>query len=122
MNGIEMVLCALLLVITPSVGALWLRSSNLVRDQSEVRTAIERNQAAFRELMEQVGRSVAFLETSGQNTEDAIGRALKRSLRSQAMHLLGSGMSPESVAEAIALPTREVALIHCVSKILTRIG
>jgi hypothetical protein len=100
--------------------AMWSRGASLARTQSELRAALERNQAACLDQIGRVSRAVEFLEASGRNTEDAIGRAMNRSLRSQAMQLLRSGMTPDTVAAALGVAKREVRLIAGVSSVLTR--
>jgi len=99
---------------------LWSRGASLARMQRELRAAVERNQVACLEMIAQVGRAVEFLEVSGQNTEEAIGRALNRSLRSQTMGLLRSGLAADTVAATLGLAKREVRLIAGVSSVLTR--
>lgn len=81
---------------------------------------LESNHAACLGQIGQVGRAVEFLELSGQSTEDAIGRAMNRSLRSQAMELLRSGMSSDTVASTLGVASREVRLIAGVSGILNQ--
>jgi hypothetical protein len=96
--------------------ALGKKSATFRRTQQELET----NQAACLEQIGQVSRTVEFLELSGRNTDDAIGRAMNRSLRSQAMHLLRTGLSPETVASTLGVAIREVRLIAGVSSILAR--
>jgi hypothetical protein len=102
------------------LSALWRTGESLARTRSELRTAVDRNQAACLEQIGQVGRAVEFLELSGQSTGDAIGRAMNRSLRSQAMNLLRSGMLPDTVASTLGVAKREVRLIAGVSGVLAR--
>jgi hypothetical protein len=99
---------------------LWNRGASLARMQSELRVAVERNQAALLDRIGQVGRAVEFLEASGGNTEEAIGRAMNRSLRSQAMGLLRSGLAADTVAATLGVARREVRLIAGISSILSR--
>jgi hypothetical protein len=101
--------------------AMWRTTASQARAQGKLQTDLDRNQAACLEQIGQIGRAVEFLEASGRNTDDAIGRAMNRSLRSQAMQLLRSGMSPETVASTLGLAKREVGLISCVSSVLTRV-
>jgi len=99
---------------------LWNRGASLARMQSELRVAVERNQAALLDRIGQVGRAVEFQEASGGNTEEAIGRAMNRSLRSQAMGLLRSGLAADTVAATLGVAKREVRLIAGISSVLTR--
>ena len=99
---------------------LWNRGASLARMQSELRVAAERNQAALLDRIGQVGRAVEFLEASGGNTEEAIGRAMNRSLRSQAMGLLRSGLAADTVAATLGVARREVRLIAGISSVLSR--
>jgi hypothetical protein len=110
-------------LVTLGLMALFLLANwnrRLARIQRELQGTVERNQAACVEQIGQIGRAVEFLELSGQNIDDGIGRALNRSLRSQAMHLLASGLSPDSVASTLGVAKREIGLIAGVSKILKR--
>jgi hypothetical protein len=82
---------------------------------------MDRNHAVCLQQISQVGRTVESLELSGQNTGDAISRVMNRSLRSQATHLLRSGMMPDTVASTLGVAKREVRLIAGVSGLLTRL-
>jgi hypothetical protein len=111
---------AIVCLVAFGLFALWSRGVSLARMQRELRTALERNQAACLDQIGQVSRAVEFLEVSGRNTEDAIGRALNRSLRSQVLHLLRSGMAADTVAATLGVAKREVRLIAGISSVLMR--
>jgi hypothetical protein len=114
------VLLAIVCLVAFCLFALWSRGASLARMQSELRAALERNQAACLDQIGQVGRAVEFLEVSGRNTEEAIGRAMNRSLRSQVLHLLRSGLAADTVAATLGVAKREVRLIAGISSVLTR--
>ena len=71
------------------------------------------------EQIERLGRNIATLELAAQNVDDAGKGGLTRSARSQAMHLLRSGMPPDSAASVVGLGKREMRLIASVSGILS---
>ena len=100
--------------------ALWRITARLGRTQKELQSTVGHNQAACLERIGQVGQSVESLELSGQSTGDAIARVMNRSLRSQATHLLRSGMMPDTVALTLGVAKREARLIADVTNVLTR--
>jgi hypothetical protein len=69
--------------------------------------------------IDQLDRNVELLELSAQNIEHVGRIGLMRSQRSQAMHLLRSGMSPDSAAANLGIARREMRLISKVSNILS---
>jgi hypothetical protein len=86
--------------------------------QAELQSQLRQQRAEFSEQVARLGHSVEVLELSAKSVEEA-GRGLSRSRRSQAMQLLHSGMSPESVAISLGMGRREMHLIAKVSRILT---
>jgi hypothetical protein len=65
----------------------------------------------------EIRKQAAELEASLQNTRDVLrhGR-FNRSTRAQALHLLRSGMSPETAASALGVGRRELRLLAKVAE------
>lgn len=89
------------------------------RTHAELRALLSAHQAECAERTEQLGRGIAFLELSAQNRDEAGRPALTRSLRSQAIQLLRSGMPPDSAASTLGISRREMRLIAHVSRALS---
>lgn len=92
--------------------------SALERAGSALRSELNDYKAECSAQIEQLGRNVSTLELSAQNVDEAGKGGLTRSVRSQAMHLLRSGMPPDSAASVVGLGKREMRLIASVSGIL----
>lgn len=88
------------------------------RRHAELLSMIEWQRAESAQQVAQLTRSVEILERTQRSVEEAAG-GLTRSHRSQAMQLLRSGMSPETVASSVGLATREMRLMARVSRVLT---
>lgn len=87
--------------------------------QSQMQAMLLEQQAEYSEQIARLGRNVAALEQSAQNVDEVRTGELSRSVRSQAMQLLRSGMSPESAASALRIGRREMRLIASVSSTLS---
>lgn len=85
----------------------------------ELQSMLREQQVACSGQIAQLGRNVAVLELSAQNIDEAAKGGLTRSVRSQAMQLLRSGMSPESAASTLGIGRREMRLIARVSRTLS---
>lgn len=116
----------LLMFLTPAPGILLagicfllLRRRRIADDKrhSELLSMIEWQRAENTQQIAQLTRSVEILERTQHSVEEAAG-GLTRSHRSQAMQLLRSGMSPETVASSVGLAAREMRLMAKVSRIL----
>lgn len=86
---------------------------------SIVHSALNEYKVECAEQIAQLGRNVETLERNAQNVDEAGKGGLTRSVRSQAMHLLRSGMPPESAASVLGIGKREMRLIARVSGILS---
>lgn len=84
-----------------------------------VHSALDEYKVECAEQIAQLGRNVATLERAAQNIDEAGKGGLTRSVRSQAMHLLRSGMQPESAASVLGVGKREMRLIASVAGILS---
>jgi hypothetical protein len=90
------------------------------RQNGEFTALLRQHQADCSAKMDQLGRNLAVLESSGQMIEHLGRTELTRSRRSQAMQLLRSGMSVDTAAAKLGIARREMRLIDTVSKILSR--
>jgi hypothetical protein len=110
------------ILISFAVGLFSLKQRAVaIRGQAELRSEFE-NRIAGQHTecsvqIAQLAENVAVLEMSAQQIADAQG-GLTRSIRSQAMQLLRTGMSPENAASALGMSRNEVRLLACVSKTL----
>jgi hypothetical protein len=81
------------------------------------RIAVERTHAEFRALLAECIEKTEQL--SAQNRDESGRTALTRSIRSQAIQLLRSGMPPDTAASTLGIGKREMRLIACVSRELS---
>jgi hypothetical protein len=86
--------------------------------RSELQSMLCEQKADWTEQIAQLGRTVAVMELSAQNIDEAGKGGLTRSVRAQAMQLLRSGMSPERAASTMGIGKREMRLIAAVSRTL----
>ena len=96
-----------------------LRSELWAELQSELQSKLREHRADCSEQIAELGCSVAVLELRAQNIDEAGKGGLTRSLRSQAMQLLRSGVSPENAAATLGTGRREMRLIATVSRTLS---
>lgn len=90
----------------------------LEQAREELHIALCRQQNEYQDGIGQVSRAVEFLEASSQSSQEALRGGLTPSLRSHAMQLLRSGMSPDAAAAAAGMARRDLDLIATVSRIL----
>jgi hypothetical protein len=97
------------------------RRHRIQADQTreEIHIMLRQHQTEYQDGIGQVARAVEFLEKSGQSSEAVLRGKLTHSVRSQAIQLLRSGMSPDSAAAAAGIARREMHLISRVSQILS---
>ena len=90
------------------------RAANLLRGE------VERQQFACTEQFAALTQGFSALELNMQNTEEMLreGR-LSRSTRAQALHLLRSGVAPDTAATTLGLAKREMRLLARVSRLLS---
>ena len=91
----------------------------LRRTREEFESLLVQQLTEYQDGIEHVGRSVAFLEQSAQQTEDALRDRMTPSLRAKAIQLLRAGQSPETAAATLALTRSDVRLIAAVSRVLS---
>ena len=98
----------------------WRQRRICARTEASLREALERQQASSSEQLAGLRRSHEELEASLRNTRDVLrhGR-LNRSSRAQALHLMRSGMTPETAASTLGIARREMRLLEKVSQILS---
>jgi len=99
--------------------ALRQRRIAVERTHAELWAMLGAHKAECSEKIEQLGRGIAVLELSAQNRDEAGNAGLTRSVRSQAMQLLRSGMPPDSAASTLGIGRREMRLIAGVSRALS---
>jgi hypothetical protein len=87
--------------------------------QSRMQAMLLEQQVEYSRRIAELGSNVAALEQSAQNVDEVRTGELSRSVRSQAMQLLRSGMSPASAASALRIGKREMRLIATVSSTLS---
>ncbi|HZL57032.1 MAG TPA: hypothetical protein VFC21_08130 [Bryobacteraceae bacterium] len=88
-------------------------------ERASLLETFDRHKAGCAAQFEELRQSYRALEASLQSTKDVLrsGR-LNRSSRSQALHLLRSGMSPQTAASALGVASREMQLLAKVSRLL----
>ncbi len=98
-----------------------LRNQALAAEQnrSELLAMLHWQREESAQQVAQLNRGLDALEQSRRALDDACDRPLPRSRRTQAIQLLRSGMSTETVASSLGLATRETRLIARVSRLLT---
>jgi hypothetical protein len=87
--------------------------------RSDLQSSLREQEAEWSSQILELRRNVAALELGSQNTDDAARGELTRSVRSQAMQLLRSGISPERAAVTLGIGRREMRLIATVSRTLS---
>jgi hypothetical protein len=108
-------------ILAGSICLLALRRHRIIAEktQSEFRSLLHEQKAECFQQIAQLDRNMAVLELSAQNIDDACNGGFTRALRSQAMQLLRSGMSPEIAASTLGIGRREMRLIARVSHTLS---
>ena len=113
---------AVLLVIAVWILLKRVRTS-AARAQSHLRTELEcrmdSQHADCCAQLAQLAANVAVLEMSSREIEEAKG-GLSRSMRSAAMQLLRSGISPDNAAKELSVARNEMRLIAAVADVLQR--
>lgn len=99
--------------------ALRKRGAAFERAHAELLAMLGAHNAECSERIEQIGCGMAVLELNAQNIDGAGKAGLTRSVRSQAMQLLRSGMPPDSAASTLGIGRREMRLIARVSRTLS---
>lgn len=89
------------------------------RRYSHLLSLINLQREEMTQQIEQLTRAVEAQEQNRRDIGEMCSAPLTRSHRAQAMHLLRSGMSPETAASSLELPAREIRLLARVSRILT---
>jgi hypothetical protein len=83
--------------------------------RTELRAVLSEQKVECSEQIDLLKSSIAVLELNGRNDAGVATGGLTRSLRSQAVKLLRSGMPPEGAAAILGIGRREMRLIACVS-------
>jgi hypothetical protein len=86
---------------------------------SEIQSRLLEQKADYSEQIARLSRRPGALELGGQDIGQPGTSGLTLSIRSQAMQLIQSGMSPETVAQALGIGKREIRLIANVSRTLS---
>jgi hypothetical protein len=86
---------------------------------SEIQSRLLEQKADYSEQIARLSRELDALELGVQNTGQAGRSALTLAIRSQAVQLIQSGMSPETVAQALGIGKREIRLMANVSRTLS---
>ncbi len=107
--------CAGILIIVCLAFWLILRKQATLR--SEMQSHIDSRRDECHQEIAALAENVATLERSAQQIAEAKGD-ITRSIRSQALQLLRSGMSSENTAAALGMGTNEVRLLATVSRSL----
>jgi hypothetical protein len=122
---LEVVLLAAIPGWLTGVGALFAagRSSRrnrtrLEQAREELHVMLSQQRTEFREEIEQVTNSVAFLEKSTQQSEETLRDRMTPSLRARTIQLLRTGLLPDTAASTLAMPKSDVRLIAAVSRVL----
>ena len=89
------------------------------RQNREMTSLLRQHETECAGKIDQLGRSVAVLESSAWNIEHLGQAALTRSRRSEAMQLLRSGISPDTAASKLGIARREMHLIARIADILS---
>jgi hypothetical protein len=84
--------------------------------RTELQAELSEQKAECSEQIALLRSSISVLELSAQSAEGAARGGLTRSLRSQAVQLVRSGMRPEGAASTLGIGRREMRLIACVSQ------
>ncbi len=98
--------------------ALGRQGMRLRQAREETEILLRQCQTEYRDGLNEVRRSIGFLERSGTQIEDALRGGLTRSLRARAMQLLRSGNTPDRAATELGLGRSEMRLLAHVSRIL----
>jgi hypothetical protein len=99
--------------------ALRQRRIAVERTHAELGAMLGSHKADCAEKIEHLGRSIVVLELTVQNRDEAGKAGLTRSVRSQAMQLLRSGMPQDIAASTLGIGRREMRLIAGVSRALS---
>lgn len=87
--------------------------------REEVMVMLSQQQTEYLDGLEDLRRGLSFLEESGKQTETAMREGLTPSLRSRAIQLMRSGLSPDAAASTLAMPKSDLRLIATVSRVLS---
>jgi hypothetical protein len=98
--------------------ALGRQGTRLRHAREELEILLRQSQTEYRDGLNEVRRSIGFLERSGTQLEDALRGGLTRSLRAKAMQLLRAGNTPDRAAAELGLGRSEMRLLANVSRIL----
>lgn len=109
--------------LAAAMTALWMLTRARAvwqRDATELRTQVERVQAACGSEVSQLRDALNALETGMVSTQEVLrGGRLNLSVRSQALQMLRSGLAAESVASSLGIATSEARLLTRMGQILT---
>jgi hypothetical protein len=83
--------------------------------RTELQAVLSEQKVECSEQIALLKSSIEVLELSARNDGGMARSGLTRSLRSQAVQLLRSGMPPEGAASMLGIGRREMRLIACVS-------
>jgi DNA-directed RNA polymerase specialized sigma24 family protein len=87
------------------------------RLREEIHSQLWQQRLEYEETVAQVSQSVAFLEESAHQTEDALRNRLTPSMRAKTIQLLRSGLTPDKTASTLDVSRSEVRLIATIAKL-----